>query len=260
MSGWRTTQNQTAVIHIQNLARLPQEPHQAADRQHPGVLDAGPLLGWLHAGHLRPRHHRRTAQGGANDGEHPLPCGIDLSTIRSRWGQRLGQKKAAGENNNLCKQLMQTKRPETVRSRVFLARREGFEPPAFWSVGCLKGKSEPFRRRFALFTTVRSADLPLFPSSPARFFRILGQNWVKEDFVITKQKLSACENVYLRKRLIQLMLIEQQILSHSKTDNIAVSCNQMKHFRQLLHKIILFEFASRCSQSRVLPRGKNSSQ
>ena len=36
--------------------------------------------------------------------EHPLPCGIDLSAIRSRWGQRLGQKKAAGENNNLCKQ------------------------------------------------------------------------------------------------------------------------------------------------------------
>ena len=87
--------------------------------------------------------------------------------------------------------------------------------------------------------------------------------WVKtgsENFEITKQKLSACENVYLRKRLIQPMLIERQILSHSKTDNIAVSCNQMKHFRQLLHKIILFEFASRCSQSRVLPRGKNNPQ
>ena len=130
MSGWKTTQNQTAVIHIQNLARLPREPHQAADRQHPGVLDAGPLLGGLHAGHLRPCHHRRTAQGGANDGEHPIPCGIDLSASRSRWGQRLGQKKAVGENNNLCK----TKRPETIRFRVFLARREGFEPPAFWSV------------------------------------------------------------------------------------------------------------------------------
>ena len=53
------------------------------------------------------------------------------------------------------------------------------EPPAFWSVGCLKGKSELFRLRFVLFTTVRSADFPLFPSSPARFFRILGQKWVK---------------------------------------------------------------------------------
>ena len=68
------------------------------------VLDARSLLRRLHAGHLRPRHHRRTAQGGANHGEHPLPCGIDLSAIRSRWGQRLGQKKAASEISNLCKQ------------------------------------------------------------------------------------------------------------------------------------------------------------
>ena len=75
---------------------------------------------------------------------------------------------------------MQTKRPETVRFRVFLARREGFEPPAFWSVGCLKHKSEPFRLRFVLFTAARSADFPLFPSSPARSNPILGQNWVKD--------------------------------------------------------------------------------
>ena len=74
---------------------------------------------------------------------------------------------------------MQTKRPEALRFRVFLARREGFEPPAFWSVGCLKGKSEPFRLRFVLFAAVRPADLPLFPSSFACFFRILGQKWVK---------------------------------------------------------------------------------
>ena len=62
-----------------------------------------------------------------------------------------------------------------------LVRREGFEPPAFWSVGCLKGKSESFRLRFVLFAAVRSADFPLSPSSPARFFRILGQNWVRHD-------------------------------------------------------------------------------
>ena len=66
-----------------------------------------------------------------------------------------------------------------------MVRREGFEPLAFWSVGCLTGKSEPFRLRFVLFATVHSADFPLFPSNPARFFRILGQNWVKEDFEIT---------------------------------------------------------------------------
>ena len=60
-----------------------------------------------------------------------------------------------------------------------MVRREGFEPPAFWSVGCLKAKSESFRLRFVLFATVRSADIPLFPSGPARFFRILGQKWVR---------------------------------------------------------------------------------
>lgn len=63
------------------------------------------------------------------------------------------------------------------------------ELPAFWSVGCLTHKSESFRLRFVLFTTVHSADFPLFPSSPARFFRILGQKWVKEDFIITNRKL-----------------------------------------------------------------------
>ena len=114
------------------------------------------------------------------------------------------------------------------------------------------------------------SDLCFLPSFVRRIFHCFRPDpsaffvfWVKsgsENFEITKQKLSACENVYLRKRLIQPMLIERQILSHSKTDNIAVPCNQMKHFRQLLHKIILFEFASRCSQSRVLPRGKNNSQ
>ena len=34
-----------------------------------------------------------------------VACSLSmLSSIRSRWGQRLGRKKAAGENNNLCKQ------------------------------------------------------------------------------------------------------------------------------------------------------------
>ena len=99
-----------------------------------------------------------------------------LSAVRSRWGQRLGQKRAAGENDNLCK----AKIPEILRFRGFLARREGFEPPAFWSVGCLKGKSKLFRLRFVLFATVRSASFPLFPSRPARFLRILGQKWVKD--------------------------------------------------------------------------------
>ena len=104
-----------------------------------------------------------------------------VSAIRSRWGQRLGQKKAAGENNNLCK----TKRPETLRFRVFLARREGFEPPAFWSVGCLPRKIASFLLGLVLFGAVYSEKFPLFPASPVHSIPILGQKWVKEDFVIT---------------------------------------------------------------------------
>ena len=100
-------------------------------------------------------------------------------------GSAFGSEKSSGRKQ----QLMQTKRPEALRFRVFLARREGFEPPAFWSVGCPKEKAEPFRLRFALFNAIWWVDFPLFPSSPACFFRILGQKWVKEDFVITNRDL-----------------------------------------------------------------------
>ena len=81
-----------------------------------GQQYAGSLLGGLHAGHLRPRHHRRPAQSGANNGEHPLPCRLMLSATRSRWGQRLGQKKAASKK----RQLMKSKSPrnQTI-SRTF---------------------------------------------------------------------------------------------------------------------------------------------
>ena len=104
-----------------------------------------------------------------------ISCPFSWVQFSSRWGQRLGQEKAVSENSNLRK----AKVLEIRRLRGLLVRREGFEPPAFWSVGCLKHKSESFRLRFVLFTTVRSANFPLFPSSPARFFRILGQKWVR---------------------------------------------------------------------------------
>ena len=71
-----------------------------------------------------------------------------------------------------------TKAPER-KVPVLLARREGFEPPAFWSVGRLKGESEPLRLRFARFSAIRTADFPLFPASLARSDPILGQKWVK---------------------------------------------------------------------------------
>ncbi len=77
-----------------------------------------------------------------------------------------------------------------------MVRREGFEPPAFWSVGCLTRKSESFRLRFVLFATIRSVDFPLFPSSPARSNSILGQNWVKENFTITNFEYAVYLLVY----------------------------------------------------------------
>ena len=45
--------------------------------------------------------------------------------------------------------------------------------------GGKKHKSEPKRLRFVLFATVRSADFPLFPPSPARSNPTLGQKWVR---------------------------------------------------------------------------------
>ena len=58
-----------------------------------GVLHAGPLLGRLYAGHLRPCDHRRTAQSRPDDGQYPIPCRLTVFATHSRWGQRLGQKK-----------------------------------------------------------------------------------------------------------------------------------------------------------------------
>ena len=42
-----------------------------------------------------------------------------------------------------------------------------------------KGKSESFRLRFVLFTTVHSADFPLFLSGPVHSNSVLGQKWAR---------------------------------------------------------------------------------
>ena len=115
----------------------------------------------------------------------PVPS--DGFRCRSRWGQRLGQKKAVSKISNLCKQ----KGPKPYGFGPFWHAVRDSNPPAFWSVGCLKHKSETFRLRFVLFTAVHSADFPLFPSRPACSGSVLGQKWVRENFEITKQKLSS---------------------------------------------------------------------
>ena len=104
-----------------------------------------------------------------------ISCPFSWVQFIPRLGQRLGQEKAASENSNLRK----AKVLEIIRFQGLLVRREGFEPPAFWSVGWLTHKSESFRLRFVLFTTVCSAGFPLFPPSPARSNPILGQKWVR---------------------------------------------------------------------------------
>ena len=76
--------------------------------------------------------------------------------------------------------LMAKTKPGNHCSFPVLARREGFEPPAFWSVGCLSEKTEPFRLRFVLFTAICWTDIPLFPSGAAPSNPILGQKWVKD--------------------------------------------------------------------------------
>ena len=57
-----------------------------ADMQHTDVAVADIIIG--------PRYHRRPTESRPDDGEHPLPRCLMLSATRSRWGQRLGQKKA----------------------------------------------------------------------------------------------------------------------------------------------------------------------
>ena len=97
---------------------------------------------------------------------------------------------------------------------------EVLEPPAFWSVGCLTHKSESFRLRFVLFTAVRSANFPLFPSGPARFFRILGQKWVKR---------SPANTVDLQSR-IDLRLSEKARAENcSDFSHIVQSCGRIVH-------------------------------
>ena len=89
------------------------------------------------------------------------------------------------------------------------------ELPAFWSVGCLTRKSELFRLRFVLFTTVHSADFPLFPSSPARFFGF----WVKSGSE-SLRKFFSMQECYL-----PVYPIQREYQSHRKREHSSFGCH-----------------------------------
>jgi len=56
-----------------------------------------------------------------------------------------------------------------------------------------------------LFAAIRSADFPLYPSSPARFFRILGQNWVRscrEESRAAKHEMKNCPQMPKNEKIL----------------------------------------------------------
>ncbi len=94
------------------------------------VSYAGPLRRRIYPGYLRPRHRCNADQSRQYCQQLPLRC----CPVVSPYGSESGAKEA-GKNQHLQKVQKESKTPEksTDFSGV-LARREGFEPPAFWSV------------------------------------------------------------------------------------------------------------------------------
>ena len=92
-----------ANVIIENVAEKPSSHRIARLTATKSFIfsDAWSLLGGFHAGHLRACDHRRAAESSPDDGEHPISCRLMLSATRSRWGQRLGQKKAVPKKRNL---------------------------------------------------------------------------------------------------------------------------------------------------------------
>ena len=85
-----------------------------AHLRHPGLAErcgrkdriryAGPLLRRLHPGHLRPRYHRSTENGGKYHGKHPLRCCPVIPHLGQRSGQILSQTLIAEHFTGKCKQ------------------------------------------------------------------------------------------------------------------------------------------------------------
>ena len=87
---------------------------------------AGSLLGGLHSGHLRPRHHLHAEAGGECGGEFPLQRSLIISAPGSRMGHGLGQTDSLKSNHQKSTENT-SKATEIQRISVALVRPEGFE-------------------------------------------------------------------------------------------------------------------------------------
>lgn len=83
------------------------------------------------------------AKSSADHGQHPLRCWLMLSAFGSRCGTEQGRGRK--------RWIKRTKSPEILRFQVILARREGFDPPAFWSVAVQEGRGARYQVLFAAF-------------------------------------------------------------------------------------------------------------
>ena len=133
-------------------------------RENP-LRHAGSLLGGLHSGYLRPRYRLHAEAGGGCGREFPLWYSPALTAPNSRMGHGLGQTGAA-KSNHQKKCRKKNKSTEIQQISVDLVRPEGFEPPAFWSVACLRVHGKCFLPRLVLF----AQDISRLSCCPFRSF------------------------------------------------------------------------------------------
>ena len=124
-------------------------PAKRRGRENP-LRYAGTLLGGFYLGHIRPRHHLHAEAGGERGGQFPLRYSPALTAPNSGMGRGLGQIGAVkSSHQKKCGEINKT--AEIQRISAVLVRPEGFEPPAFWSVACLRVHGKRFLPRLVLF-------------------------------------------------------------------------------------------------------------
>ena len=134
-------------------------------RENP-LRHAGTLQRRIHTGYLCPCDHLHAEAGGKRRGQFPLRCSPIISAPNSGMGHGLGQTGAAKSNSQKkCREMNKT--TEIQRISAVLVRPEGFEPPAFWSVACLRVHGKCFLPRLVLF----AQDISRLSCCPFRSFR-----------------------------------------------------------------------------------------